>query len=85
MTDDAERWLPIPWAPDYEISDCANVRTTRRPGNHCQPRLTEPRLIATTRVLRGQRYAYLPCPDGKYRLRNVRKIMDAVFNAEEQA
>jgi hypothetical protein len=86
MTDDTEeRWLPIPWAPDYEVSDCAHVRTTRRPGNHRQPRLTEPRPI-TVRGRWRHLFAYLPRPsDGKYRPRNVVRIMDAVFDAEEQA
>jgi hypothetical protein len=81
MTDDAERWLPIPWAPAYEVSDCANVRTMVPRGNRREP-LAEPRTIATVRILSNEPYAYLPCPDGKYRLRNVRRIMDAVFDGE---
>jgi hypothetical protein len=85
MTDETEeRWLPIPWAPDYEVSDCARVRTWRRPGN-CHPRLGEWRQVAVHGRWRHQ-YAYLPRPsDGKYRPRNVVRIMDAVFDAEEQA
>jgi hypothetical protein len=83
MSDETEeRWLPIPWAPDYEVSDCANVRTTRRPGNHRQPRLTDPRQISVRG--RGRHlYAYLPRKsDGKSRLQDVVRIMNAVFDGE---
>jgi hypothetical protein len=56
MADDAERWLPIPWAPDYEVS-------ARGRGRHL--------------------YAYLPRKsDGKSRLQDVVRIMNAVFDGE---
>jgi hypothetical protein len=81
--DDGERWLPIPWAPDYEVSDCARVRTTRRRGNQRQTHHGGPRLV-TVHGRWLHLYAYLPGQsDGKYRPRNVVRIMDAVFDAED--
>jgi hypothetical protein len=83
MTDEEERWLPIPWAPDYEVSDCANVRTWLMRGNHRQPRLATPRPISL-QVRRGRHiYAYIPRrSDGKFRLQDVVGIMNTLFDAE---
>lgn len=75
-----ERWVQIPGADGYEVSDHGNVRSYYLKGNHKQKRAQYPRTL-TRRARKDGKYpsVSLPTNNGKYETRTIHTLVMLAF------